>query len=114
MRHRKKKKFGKGTDHRRKLLRSLASSLILYERIETSFANARAVRPYVERLITKSKISSLHTRRQLLSKLSLNATKKLLEVFGPKYAKKSGGYTRLTKLSAPASGLSKALVELVE
>lgn len=92
----------------------MASSLILYERIETSLANARAVKPYAEKLITKSKISSLHTRRQLLSKLSPNAARKALEVLGPKYAQRKGGYLRLIKLSAPDSGLSKAVVELVE
>ncbi len=101
-------------DHKRKLLRTLASSLLLYERIETSLANARAVRPYVEKLITKSKTDSLHIRRQLFSKLTQNAAKKTLEIFGPKYAKKTGGYTRMTKLSAPNSGISKVVLELVE
>lgn len=114
MRHRKKKKFGRGTDHKRKLLKSLASALILYERIETSLANAKAVKPYAEKLITKSKTNSLHTNRQLLAKLSPNAARKALEVLGPKYAQRKGGYLRLIKLSAPSSGLSTALVELVE
>jgi large subunit ribosomal protein L17 len=54
MRHLKKKKIGKGTDHKRKLLRTLASSAILYEKIETSYAKARAVRPYLEKLISKA------------------------------------------------------------
>ncbi len=114
MRHRKKKKFGKGTDHRRKLLRSLASSAILYERIETSYANARAVKPYLEKLITRAKENSLHNRRLLLAKLSRNATAKALEVYGPKYAERNGGYLRLTKLNNPKAGLSKAVLEFVE
>ncbi len=114
MRHRNKKKFGKGASHRRKLLRSLASSAILYERIETSYANARAVRPYVEKLITKSKSNTLHVRRQLLAKLSRNAAAKALEVLGPKYQARTGGYTRLIKLNNPASGQSKAVLELVD
>ncbi len=114
MRHRAKKKFGKGMDHRRKLLRTLASSAILYERIETTYANARAVKSYVEKIITKSKNNNLHVRRQLLSKLTPNATAKALEVLGPKYQDRTGGYTRLIKLNNPASGQSKAVLELVE
>jgi large subunit ribosomal protein L17 len=114
MRHQKKKKFGKGTDHRRKLLRTLASSLILHERIQTTYANARAVRPYVEKLITKAKTPTLHIRRQLLSDLTRNATAKTLEVLGPKFLQRPGGYVRLTKLNNPKDGLSKVMIELVE
>lgn len=114
MRHLKKKKFGKGTDHRRKLLRTLASSAILYERIETSYANARAVKPYVEKLITRAKTDTLHNRRILLSQLTRNATAKALEVMGPKYKGRSGGYTRLIKLNDPKAGASKAVLEFVE
>lgn len=114
MRHRVKKKFGKGPDHRRKLLRTLASSLILYERIETSYANARAVKPYTEKLITRAKANTLANRRLLLTKLSRNATSKALEIFGPKYKERKGGYTRLIKLNDPAAGKSKAVVEFVE
>jgi large subunit ribosomal protein L17 len=114
MRHSKKKKIGKGTDHKRKLLRTLASSAILYERIETSYANARAVKPYVEKVITKAKDSSLHSRRQLLSKLTLMAAKKAIEVLGPKYKERKGGYTRIIKLNDPKAGNSKAVLELVE
>lgn len=114
MRHLKKRKFGKGTDHRRKLLRTLASSAILYERIETSYANARAVKPYIEKLITKAKDDSLHNRRQLLSKLTRNAAAKALEVYGPKYGSRPGGYLRLIKLNDPKAGASKALLEFVD
>ncbi len=114
MRHQKKKKFGKNIDHRRKLLRTLASSLVLYERMETTYANARAVRPYVEKLITKAKTPTLHVRRQLLVDLTRNATAKTLEVLGPKYMERPGGYVRLTKLNNPKDGLSRVVVELVE
>ena len=114
MRHAKKKKLGKGTDHRRKLLRSLASSAILYERIETSFANARAAKAYVEKAVTQAKDNSLHSRRQLLSKLSPMAAKKAIEVLGPKFKERNGGYTRLTKLNNPKGGNSKAVLEFVE
>jgi large subunit ribosomal protein L17 len=114
MRHLKKKKLGKGTDHRRKLLRTLASSAILYERIETSYANARAAKSYVEKAVTQSKDGSLHSRRLLLAKLTPMAAKKAIEVLGPRYKERKGGYTRLLKLNDPKSGKSKALLEFVE
>lgn len=114
MRHLKKKKFGKGTDHRRKLLRTLASSAILYERIETSYANARAAKPYVEKLITRAKVNTLANRRVLLSRVTRNAAAKLLEVLGPKYQERKGGYMRIIKLNDPKAGASKAVLELVE
>lgn len=101
-------------DSRRKLLRTLASSAILYERIETSYANARAVKPYVEKLITKAKTNTLHNRRQLISGLTRNAAAKAMEVLGPKYAERKGGYTRLIKLNNPAAGKSKAVLEFVD
>ena len=114
MRHLKKKKFGKGMDHRRKLLRTLASSVILYEKIETSYANARAVRPYVEKVITHAKTNTLASRRYLIPKITGNAVKKALEVLGPKFKERKGGYLRLTKLNDPAAGKSKVMVELVD
>lgn len=114
MRHSKKKKIGKGTDQRRKLLRALASSAILYERIETSYANARAAKSYVEKAVTQSKDNSLHSRRLLLAKLSPMAAKKAIEVMGPKFKDRKGGYTRLIKLNDPKAGKSKAVLEFVE
>jgi large subunit ribosomal protein L17 len=114
MRHLKKKKFGKGMDSRRKLLRSLASSLVLYEKIQTSYARGRAVKPYVEKVITQAKDSSLHSRRLLLSKLTPMAAKKAIEVVGPKYKERKGGYTRLIKLNDPKAGASKVIIELVD
>lgn len=114
MRHQKKKKIGKGMDHRRKLLRTLASSAILYERTEMSYANARAAKSYVEKAITQSKDNSLHSRRILMSKLTPNAVRKAIEVLGPKYKERKGGYTRLIKLNDPKAGKSKAVLELVD
>jgi len=114
MRHTKKKKIGKGTDQKRKLLRSLASSLFLYEKIKTSLKNARATKSYAEKLITRSKENSLRNRRILISKLSPMAAKKTMEVLGPKYKERKGGYTRMIKLTHPDSGKSKVLLELVE
>ena len=100
--------------HRRKLLRTLASSAILYERIETSYSNARAAKPYIEKLITRAKENTLHNRRMLLSKLTRNATAKALEVYGPKFAERNGGYFRITKLNKTKTGASKTGLEFVE
>lgn len=101
-------------DQRRKLLRALGSSLILYEKITTSYANARAAKSYAEKCITKAKEGTLHARRLLLSKLSPMAAKKAMEVLGSKYKDRKGGYTRMTKLNNPQAGASKAMLELVE
>jgi len=114
MRHQKKKKLGRNNDQRRKLLKSLATSLFLYEKIVTSYANARGVKAYAEKCLTKSKEGTLHARRLLLAKLQPMAVKKLMEVLGPKYKDRKGGYTRMVKLNNPAAGASKALLELVE
>ncbi len=101
-------------DHRRKLLRTLASSVILYEKIQTGLANGRAVKSYVEKAITQSKDNSLHSRRLLLSKLSPIAAKKAIEVLGSKYKDRKGGYTRMIKLNDPKAGKSKVILELVD
>ncbi len=92
----------------------MASSLILYEKIRTGYANGKAAKSYTEKAITISKTGTLHARRQLLSKLSPMAAKKAMEVLGPKYIDRKGGYTRLLKLNNPKAGASKVLLELVE
>ena len=102
MRHRDKGIIlGRKTGPRKLLLRNLATSIILYEKVKTTSAKARAVRPLVERLITKSKNDSVHVRRQLAQKLlHKNAVKKAVEVLGPRYKERQGGYTRTIKLGA--------------
>jgi len=99
MKHRHKgKKLGRKKDPRKALMRSLATSLILYEKIKTTEAKAKALKPVVEKLITKSKNNNLATKRQLLEYLYLeNAVKKILEELGPRYKDRQGGYTRITK-----------------
>ena len=88
MRHNvnKSKKLGKGKDHRRKLLRTLGSSVIVYEKIETTQANAKAIRSYVDKQITKGKKKSLHGNRQLLMDLSPKAARKVWEVLARRAA----------------------------
>ncbi len=116
MRHRSKKKIlDRKKAPREALLRSLATSLILYEGIRTTEAKAKALRPYVEKLITLGKSSDLHARRQLLKKLYIEkAASKVLEVLGPKYKERPGGYTRIIKIGPrPGDGARVVRIEFV-
>jgi len=99
MRHRKEKiHLGRKQGHRRQLVRELATSLFLYETIETTLAKAKTIRPYAERLITLAKQDSVAARRKADTKLShKNAVRKLFEVLGPKYKERQGGYLRIAK-----------------
>lgn len=84
---------------REALLRSLATSLVLFEKIKTTKAKAQAVRPLVERMVTLGKHGNLDARRRLNAFLyGDNASRKVLEVLSPRYKDRMGGYTRMTKL----------------
>jgi len=115
MRHqvKKTKKLGRGTDQRRKLLRSLASSVIVYEKIETTQSNAKAIRSYVDRMITKGKVGTLHGNRQLFSGLNDKAARKVIEVLAPRFQERAGGYTRILIAGKRKDGTNKYIVELV-
>ncbi len=85
---------------REALLRNLATSLVIYEKIKTTKAKAKVIKPIVERLITAAKSNNLTARRQLLKVLyHQKAVKKALEVLGPRYKDRKGGYTRIIKLN---------------
>lgn len=116
MRHQKNKvTLDRKTGPRTALLTGLAESLILYEKINTTKAKAKAVRPIVERMITKAKVKSLNTKRDLESRLyTKNTVKKLLEELGPRYLERKGGYTRTTMLkNRVGDGAEEVLIELV-
>lgn len=116
MRHQKKgRKLDRKVGPRTALIKSLADSLILYEKVKTTEAKAKEVRPYIERLITVAKENNLTARRWLISKLKTkNAVRKMLEVYGPKYKERKGGYTRIVKLGPrKGDGAQMALVEFV-
>ncbi len=100
MRHRKKgKTLDRKAAPRRALLKNLATSLVLYEHIKTTKAKAKAVKSYVERLITAGKPKTLHARRELLKKLTTpSAVEKVLTELSPRYKERAGGYTRIIKL----------------
>ncbi len=102
MRHRKTTKtLGRPKASKEALLRNLATSLILHESVKTTAAKARAVRPLVERLVTRGRKNTIGNRRELMKVLMTEgAVGKVLEVLGPRYATRPGGYTRITKLGS--------------
>lgn len=99
MRHRKAGfKLGRNTSHRRALLRNLATSVIMEERIETTVAKAKAVRPNVERMITLGKRGDVSARRLALAYLmSREAVDKLFDTIAPRMGDRNGGYLRIVK-----------------
>ena len=101
MRHQKTRhKLSRTSAHRKALLRNLCKEVIEHERIKTTEAKAKAVKPEVEQLITLAKRGDLHARRQALSALGQDkfAVHKLFEEVAPRYAERPGGYTRILKL----------------
>lgn len=114
MRHRKTTlKLSRKVGHRKALLKNLANSLILYEKIETTEAKAKGLKPKIERMVNRAKVDTLHNRRELLKALpTKNAVRKMFEVIGPKYKERQGGYVRITKLEPrKGDGAKMAVIE---
>ena len=117
MRHQKKTvKLGRTAEHRKALLANQVCSLIEHQRIKTTLAKAKAVRPLAEKMVTLGKNGSLHARRTALAVLrQKNAVKKLFEDIAPRSAERKGGYTRIIKLGVRKSDAAKvALLEWVD
>ena len=96
-----RRQLGVTSSHRRALLRNMATSLFKHERIETTIAKAKELRPYAEKLITQAKKGDhFLVRRQIQDKV---VYKKLFEVIAPRYAQRPGGYTRILRI-APRLG----------
>lgn len=117
--HNKIKKFGRERKQRKALLRSLSIALINKEKIETTEAKAKSLRPYVEKLITRGKKNSLATRRLLNSKLGSGgdlASKKIMEDLAVRYKDRAGGYLRIVKTGnrIGADGAAMAVIEFVK
>lgn len=105
-------KLGRKAAPRNRLLRNLATSLVLYEKIETTEAKAKAVLPMVERLITTARKNDLAARRRAKALLfDINAVSKLFEDFPARYGTRTSGFVRLTKL-APRKGDGSAMAQL--
>lgn len=116
MRHRKKgRKLNRTASHRRATLRNMATSLFLHERIETTTAKAKELRPYAERLITLAKRGDLHARRLAAAKIrDRDVVGKLFDDIGPRFQDRPGGYTRVLKLGARKGDAAEmSLIELV-
>ncbi len=99
MRHRRfTKRIGTDSDHARANLRNLASALVKYEKIKTTVAKAKQLRPYIEKLITFGKKGDLHARRIVVSRLdNKEATKKIFDDLAKRFENRNGGYTRIVR-----------------
>jgi large subunit ribosomal protein L17 len=94
----KGRKFHREKDQRRALMKGLADSLIIHERIETTLPKAKELRPYVEKLVTKAKVGDLHNRRQIVSSLqTVEAAHKLVDDIAPKLSARNSGYLRIER-----------------
>jgi len=116
MRHRNAGfKLGRNTSHRRALLRNLVTSVIVEDRVETTVAKAKAVRPHIEKMITLGKKGDLHSRRQALSFLQTDAA--VARLFGEvakRYSDRQGGYLRIVRTGfQQGDGADKAFIELL-
>jgi large subunit ribosomal protein L17 len=117
MRHQKKTiKLGRTADHRKALLANQVCSLIEHQRIKTTLAKAKAVRPLAERMVTLGKNGSIHARRTAFATLrQKDAVKKLFEDIAPRSAERNGGYTRIVKLGQRKSDSAPmAFIEWVD
>ena len=108
--------LGSNPSHQRQMLSNLAISLFDHERITTTEAKAKLLRPFAERLITKAKKGDVHNRRQVLSVIEdRKVVHKLFADIAPRFSERNGGYTRILKLGPRnGDGASMALIELIE
>ena len=116
--HNTNKKFSRQSGERTALMRSLAVSLIAHEKITTTEAKAKAIRPMIEKMVTKAREATIADVRLLKARLGNNrvATEKLVKELAPKYKGRSGGYTRITKLglrSASGDASPMAVIEFI-
>ena len=117
MRHGKKlNHLGRTNSHRKAMMSNMATSLIVHKRIQTTLAKAKALRVYVEPLLTKSKNDTTHSRRTVFSYLQdKDAVSELFRDIAPKIASRPGGYTRIIKLeNRLGDNAEMALIELVD
>jgi large subunit ribosomal protein L17 len=100
MRHHDKKSrtFGRPANQRGALMRSLARSLVMHERISTTEAKAKELRPFMEKLVTRAKVDTVANRRLVAARIQdPAAVKKLFTAVGPRYKERAGGYVRIVK-----------------
>jgi len=110
------RKFGRNKNQRHALLKGLMLSLIAHEKIETTEAKAKELRPFIEKLVTKANVGDLASRRLVISRLyNLTAeANKLIDTIAPRYKGRQGGYTRITKIGRRSGDASKmAIIEFI-
>jgi len=116
MRHRiAGRKLGRTTSHRWAMLRNLVTSLLEHEKVKTTDAKAKELRPLAEKMIGLGKRGDLHARRQVLAVVrKAEVVRKLFDALSPRYQSRSGGYTRIIKLGfRPGDGAPVSIVELI-
>ncbi len=111
----KGRKLGRKIGPRRALMKNLAKALILHEKIETTEAKAKELRPFIEKIITCGKKGDLHARRTIIRKIGDELlAEKVLKEISVKYKDRKGGYTRIIKTAIRAGDAAKmAVIELV-
>jgi len=117
MRHRKKgRQLSRTASHKKATLRNMATSLFRHERIRTTEAKAKELRPFAEKLVTLSRRDDVHSRRQVRRHIQdREILTKLFDDIGPRFVGREGGYTRILKLGArKGDGAELALIELTE
>ncbi len=117
MRHRKAgRQLRRTSEQKLALMRNLATSLIESERIETTEAKAKELRPFIEKLITKARTGTLHARRLAIRHIQKReAADKLFQTLGPKFASRPGGYTRILKTGhRKGDGAEMAIIEFCQ
>lgn len=110
------RQFGRNSGHRKALLRSLVTSLLRHERIETTVAKAKEIRPLAEKMITLAKRGDLHARRQALSFIQdESVVQGLFTDVAPRFSARNGGYTRIVRTrNRLGDAAPMAVIELVE
>ncbi|MEK7227311.1 MAG: 50S ribosomal protein L17 [Patescibacteria group bacterium] len=112
--HNANRKFGRKTNQRKALMKSLAYSLVLKGKIKTTEAKAKELRPYIEKLVTLGKSGTPASRRLLEARVGREAAKKIFTNLSPAYSLRAGGYTRITKMVRRKSdGAPVAIIEFV-
>jgi large subunit ribosomal protein L17 len=108
-------RFGGSPSHDRLIMANLATSLFTHDKVTTTEAKAKALRPYAEKLISKARKGDLHARRVVLKTITDKAAvARLFEEVAPRYADRPGGYTRITKLGPRrGDGAEEAIIELL-
>jgi large subunit ribosomal protein L17 len=111
-----KRRFNRTAEHRQAMFANLAQALIKHEQITTTLPKAKDLRPVVEKLVTLGKRGDLHARRIAISRLrDADLVKKLIDVIGPRYKERHGGYTRIMKAGfRPGDNAAMAVIEFVD